>query len=347
MDKPVGFELSRASSATPLDEAALAAYGCDVAFVSDESTPANLLFADALECVPDPDLAPVLSTTYERIRAVYDNGEAGGMISHPSRIRAIVRAAAQAHHIDPAALSLLPLLPFFERINRVLFQHQTLAWLAGGGGDLQVRIYGSGWEQHPQFREFARGTIENSQARRAIWQASRISLAASPFGAANDDLLAGVASGAFYLMRFCPADVIERFYAPVAEFCRANQITTTSELRRRAPRSMRRLVGFASRTLGMDVLADWDEFVPHLLDATATARVRSAAAIWPDESYPAVSFASRDELLAQCTRYLYDGPERKRVAETMRRQLTEAATRVSVTVDRELLARLSGQEVAA
>jgi hypothetical protein len=345
MDRPVVSEVLTASPVTPVDEAALATYGCDVALVSDESTPANLLFAEALECVPDPALGPVLSSAYERIRVIYDHGEAGGMVSHPSRLRAIVRTAAEAHDIDPAALSLLPLLPFFERINRVLFQHQTLAWLADGNG-LQLRIYGSGWERHPQFGEFARGPIPSAQARHAVWLASRINLAASPFGAANDDVLLGIASGAFYLMRFCPADVIERFYAPVAAFCRENQITTTAELRKRAPRSMRRLVGFASRTLGMDVLGEWDEFVPHLLDATATSRVRSAAAIWP-ETYPAVSFASRDELLAQCTRHLYDVPARKRLAEAMRRQLAEASARVSVTVDRELLARLTGQEVAA
>ena len=346
MEKPVAAPASPATQADlPLDEAALAAYGCDVSFFSDESTPANLLFADALECVPEPRLAPVLSGAYEYIRAIYERGDAGGMVSHPSRIAAIVRSAAQSNGIDPASHALQLLLPFFDRINRVMFQHQTLSWLLGA--DLQVRIYGQGWERHPGFGEFARGPVSDPEVRRAIRQASRINLAASAFGAANDDTLAGIAVGAFYLMRFCPADLIERFYPPIAAFCRANQITTTADLRKRAPRPMRRLIGFASRTLRMDVLSDWDDFVPHLLDATATSRVRSAAVIWP-ASYADVCFASRDELLARCTRYLYDGPERKRVAEAMRRQLADASAKVSVTVNRELLERLSGSsEVAA
>jgi hypothetical protein len=350
MDKPATGEA--ASPPAAIDEAALAAYGCDVAFVSDESTPANLLFAEALECVPDPALAPVLSAAYDTVRAVYDNDAAatgtgrGTIIAHPARLRAIVRAAAKSNGVDPASHSLLLLLPFFDRINRVLFQHQTLAWLLGG--DFQVRLYGRGWQNHPQFAPWARGPVESANVRRAIWQASRINLAASPFGAANDDMLGGVACGAFYLMRFCPADVIERFYPPVAEFCRANGITTTAELRQRAPRAMRRLVGFASRTLRMNVLSDWDDFVPHLLEVTNAehARVRSAAAIF--SSYSEVCFSSRDELLALCTRYLYDVPQRKRVAEDLRHQLTEASARVTVTVNKELLERLAASsEVAA
>ena len=102
------------------------------------------------------------------------------------------------------------------------------------------------------------------------------------------------------------------------------------------------MLGFASRTLGFDILADWPEFVPHVLHVTSTGRARSAAAIW--SSYPSVCFNSRDELLALCTRYLYDGPERQRLAEAMRRELAEAERRVSVTVNQALLA---GQEVAA
>jgi hypothetical protein len=247
--------------------------------------------------------------------------------------------------MEPTTHLLQPLLPFFDRINRVLFQHQTLGWLMHC--DLKIRVYGAGWEQNATFKELARGPIESAEMRRTIWRASRINLAAGPYGAARDDVLAGIGAGAFYLMRFCPADLIERFYPPIAEFCRNHGIQTTVELRGLATRGMRRLIGFASRTLGMDILGEWEEFVPHVLHVTSTGRPRSAAAIW--SSYPAVCFHTRDGLLALCTRYLYDCPERKRIAQEMRRQLADAAQRIVVTVDRDLLSRLSasGQEAAA
>jgi len=344
MEKPVVREVAQTAAApeeaVTVDEAALAAFGCDVAFTGDESIPADVLVADAAETLPDPQLKHILWSVYERLRGTY---ESGALISHPSRLHEMLRQAATANGVDPVAHSVQLLRPFVDRINRVLFQHQTLSWLSGS--DLKIRLYGMGWEQNPTFKHLARGPIENAAMRRAVWHASRIHLAASPFGAAGDDVLAGIAAGAFYLMRFCPADLIERFYPPIAEFCRARGITTTSDLRSLAPRGMRRLIGFASRTLGMDVLSDWDDFVPHLLHVTETARTRSAGAIW--SSYHAVCFHTRDELLAQCTHYLYDGPERRRLADEMRRQLAEASARVSVTVDRDVLSRLGGQEVAA
>jgi len=355
MEKPVLRDALQTPASAPasvaapeaLDETALAAFACDVAFVSDESLSADALVADAAEQLPEPDLRPVLLSAYERIRGIYETGEQGGMIAHPSRLRAIVRQAATPHGIDPFAHSLQLLLPFFDRVNRILFQQQTLAWLQGS--DLKVHVYGHGWENHPALGELARGPITDAKMHRAVWQASRIHLAASPFGAATEEVQAGIRdSGAFYLMRFCPADLIERFYPPIADFCRSRGIKTTLELRSLAPRAMRKLIGFASRTLGMDVLSEWDEFVPHILDLTASdAPARSAAAIW--SGYPAVCFHSRDELLAQCTRYLYDVPQRRRLAEQMRRELAEASSsRLTVTVNRELLTRLSATgEVAA
>jgi hypothetical protein len=341
MEKPVVSDPVDAAVDADVDEAALAAYGCDVAFTSDESTPADVLVSDAAERVDDPQFKQLLCPTYERLRATY---EAGAMISHPSRLLAVVRESARSNSIQLNADLLTPLLPFVDRVNRVLFQHQTLTWLTGG--DLKVRLYGAGWESHPTFSHLACGTIDTPQIHRIVWRASRIHLAASPFGAATEDVLAGISAGAFHLMRFCPADLIERFYPPIAEFCRSRGIRTTLELRSLAPRSMRRLVGFASRTLGMDVLSEWEDFVPQLLHVTSGARSRSAGAIW--SSYAAICFHTRDELLACCTRYLYDGPERKRLADEMRRQLAESIARVTVSVDRELLTRLSASdEVAA
>ena len=327
-----------------MGESALAAFGCDVALISDDGQPADAQVAAAVQRTAEPGVKHLLWETFARLRGEYENG---GMVSHPARVLAIVRQCAAAGGMELSATQVLPLAQFFDHINRALFQQQTIAWLADSG-EFKIRLYGAGWNEHPTFAALSRGPIESVEMRRAIWRASRINLAMGPYGAISERVLDGIAAGGFFLMRFCPADVIERFYPPIAEFCQVYGITTTSELRSFATRSMRRLLGFASRTLGIDVLGDWPDFVPHVLKIASSGHARSAAALW--SSYPAVSFASRDQLLALCTRYLYDTPQRLALAEEMRRQLTDHAKRVSVSVDRDLLSQLgpvSGHDVAA
>jgi hypothetical protein len=46
---------------------------------------------------------------------------------------------------------------------------------------------------------------------------------------ASERVLDGIAGGGFYLMRFCPADIIERFYPPLAAFCQQQGITTNAK----------------------------------------------------------------------------------------------------------------------
>jgi len=224
------------------------------------------------------------------------------------------------------------MLGFLDHVNRVLFQHQTLSWLIAC--EMKIRVYGAGWERHPTFNKLAMGPIEDSRTRSLVWRATRINLALGPYGVASERVLDGIAGGGFFLMRFCPADVIERFYPPIAVFCQEQRITTNAELKDRASTGIKRLLTFASRTLGMNILVDWPDFVPHVREIIATGKCRSAAALW--SSYPVVSFHNRDELLALCERFLYDGPARQRLADEMRRELAEASRRIRVSVNRSV-----------
>ena len=107
------------------------------------------------------------------------------------------------------------------------------------------------------------------------------------------------------------------------------------------------MLAYASRTLGVDVLADWPDFVPHLLSLRAQPRSRSGAVLWP-EHYSQVCFSTRDELLNLVGRFLYDQPQRRELADAMRRQLAHPAPpRVSVQVSRSITARRARDEVAA
>jgi hypothetical protein len=141
--------------------------------------------------------------------------------------------------------------------------------------------------------------------------------------------------------------VIERLYPPLIDFCACERIHTNALLAEQATPGVRELLAFASRTLGVDVLNDCPDFVPQLLSLRAQPRSRSAAVLWP-EHYSQVCFSSRDELLNLAGKFLYDQPQRRALADAMRRQLANPApVRLSVQVSRSINTRRRHGDVAA
>ena len=326
-----------------LDAAALAAFGCDISLIGDQATEPEELVTRAAEQATSPDLKHLLWEIFERIRTDY---RSNSPILHLAAIATRIRQAASTLCVQLTAEQRATLLSFFNTVNEALFQHQTLSWLAGEA-HFKLHLYGRGWERHPTLAEHARGVVRDEQMRRAILTASKISLSAAPYGAVTSELLEGVAGGAFFLMRFCAADVIERFYPPLIDFCAREHIHTNAPLAEQATPGVRELLAFASRTLGIDVLTDWPDFVPHLLSLRAQPRSRSAAVLWPDH-YSQVCFSTRDELLNLAGKFLYDQPQRRALADAMRRQLANPApTRVSVSVSRFIAPRRRQGDVAA
>jgi hypothetical protein len=326
------------------DESALAAFGCDVSFISDHSAAPEELVTRAVEQASSHDLKHLLWETFDRLRGDY---RANSPILHPAAVATRIRQACAMLRIGLTADQHGLLLRFFNDVNEALFQQQTLAWLAAGDVNIKLQLYGRGWERHPTLARHARGLVRDDAMRLAILRASKINLAVHPYGAVTPQLLEGVAQGAFFAMRFSAADVIEKFFPPLIDFCAREHIHTNAALAEQAIPGVRELLAFASRTLGIDVLREWTDFVPHLLSLRAQPRNRSAAVLWP-EQYSQVCFSSRDELLNLTGKFLYDQPQRRRLADAMRRQLAHPAPpRLSVQVTRSVAPRRRHGEVAA
>src|SRR5439155_960682 len=92
-------------------ESALAAFGCDVALISDDGQPADAQVAAAVQRTAEPGVKHLLWETFARLRAEY---ESGGMVSHPARVLAIVRQCAAAGGMELSATQVLPLAQFFD-----------------------------------------------------------------------------------------------------------------------------------------------------------------------------------------------------------------------------------------
>lgn len=300
-------------------------FGCDVSFVSHASTPADVILREQIGIAGDAGSRRLLGDVFDRLRAIYD---AGGCVSHPLRIRGIIEQSATALNlgIDPAQMPALLSL-FGLRINNALFRHQALTWLIDL--DVDVRLYGRGWENHPQLARYARGPADNHAELCTIYQASRINLQVTPHGVVHQRLFEGVAAGAFFLLRAQAADEIDSIYRPLAEWCEREGVTNDADLRRRATPQVVALLDRFQRTMGVDPMAL--EFpLTHEIRLSADLDFALAAAGAIPE-YEVVAFDSRRELREKVRRYLADPAERQRIAGAMRQRVLERYTYASVT----------------
>ena len=307
------------SDPTSLDPRALASLACDISFASDASTPAETMVARQVERLKDPKFTALWWDIFDRLRSEE-------VVPHRARVMMHVRDALRDAAIEIDDNWLDAIFRFFDQLNEAMFQQQTIDWLAESS--LKLHLYGSGWETNPKLSRFARGEIDSESMRIAVARTSRINLAAGVYGALSPHVTETISASGFVLMRFTPVDLLERFYPPLWEFCRSNQIATNAQLAERATPAIRSLLDFAGRTIGVHPLHAWTDFITELRTAAEAGYTRSAAAVFAN--YAAVSFSSKDQLLGMVERHLYDGPQRQRLADEMRREVRARFDHVAV-----------------
>lgn len=318
---------------------------CDVSFVSHASTPADVLVKTEIDRLNSPEATRLLSAIHDQLKAVYD---AGGMVSESIEIRRIVDQALLDTRTGIPDEQMPALMEFFsQKVNNAFFRHQSLIWLAEMGVDL--RLYGKGWEKHPKLYRFARGPAENSAQLPIIYRASRISIQASPHGAVHQRVLEGLAAGGFFLMRYCPGDVMEREFARILNWCRREHLHTDAALRARATPEIAKRIANVAEMLKHDPFQMDYSFLENLRSSEEEGYIRSAGMIWGDD-YDAVSFRSADELRQKVQYFLSYPEERTRRADSMREPVIERFTYVATSRKLiEFIAQdlLSGEKRAA
>jgi hypothetical protein len=286
-------------------------YGCDVSFVSHASTPATVLLTDQLNRA-DAAGKKLLIDIFEQMRAVYDSGRA---ITHARIIQDMVQKSLVLLRVQLDTPTRQMLLDFFtQRINNALFRHQSLTWAADL--DINLHLWGRGWDQHPRFARYAREVACNQTQLRAIYQASKINLQITPTGAVHQRLLDGLAAGGFFLMRYCPGDVVEQLYRQLFEWCHANDVSNNDELRSRATTQVQELLAQVKSLLGIDPFELSGGFIDVLRLAADGQYIRSAASIWPE--YDQVSFGSAQQLRERVDFFLKHPDQRTQITHAMR-----------------------------
>jgi len=298
-----------------------ARYGCDVCFVSHASTPADVMIESEIRRLGSPEAKRLLSSVFDQFVAIYD---AGQIVTEPITIRQIIDQALTDTRTGIPAEQMPALMEFLsQRINNALFRHQSLHWLVEMGVDL--RLYGRGWEANPAFARFARGIADNASQLATIYQASAINLHISPHGAVHQRVMEGVAAGGFFLMRYCPGDVMERHFKLIWDWCKAEGISNDDQLRLRATPVIVEQIEAIARILQYDPFGPNDSFIQMLQSSEESGYLRSAASVWGDD-YDAISFSSADQLRQRVTHYLNNPGDRQQRAASMRKPVLDRFT---------------------
>jgi hypothetical protein len=309
-----------------LSEAEISSFSCDVSFVSHASTPADVMIQGEIKRLGTPEARRLLGGIFDRIKAVYDAGDA---ITQPIVIRKIIEQTLIETSTSLPADQMPSLLELFtQRINNALFRHQSLQWAADLG--VNLHLYGRGWENHPTLKRHARGVADNFTQLCAIYQASKINLHISPHGAGHQRVLEGLASGGFFLLRHCPGDIIEREFKQVWEWCQEEEITSDAELNKWAPPAIKARLAAIAGILRHDPFEMEYPLIEALRASAQSSYTRSAGSIFC-EHYDAVCFQSASEIEQKISHFLTDENQRQRVATQMRQIVLDRFTYLSTT----------------
>lgn len=298
-------------------------FGCDVSFVSNCTVPADVLIRQEIDRTEAPQVKKLLADCFDQFRAIYDGG---GCVTELPRISAIIHQSMQNAGIqleDTASL-----VDFFvQRINNALFRHQSLRWVAEL--DLNLHLWGNGWETNPQFARYARGVAHNERMLCSVYAASAINLQVTPFGAAHQRLYDGLAAGGFFLLRHTDGEDAERIYRRIWRWCEGQRILSGDELLRHANQEISELLDDVATITGEHPTVDISRFYNGMAETASIGFTRTASTLWGQ--YNRVAFGTREQLHRLIARFLARPEDRMRVTAGMRQRVLEHLTYRRIT----------------
>lgn len=215
-------------SNTPCDPASLEPYRCDISYIGHGSaTPERLIQKIG---AGNTSLIQYLSEILNLARATLDEHAA---FTTQDLVDTVLHAERRSGHAPlPPTVRRSVIIPAAQQIFDRLLRHQTLTWAANWADQRgrTFRIFGRGWEKHPQFARFACGEIDHGEALRRCYQASNISLQVNAYGSLHQRLLDGLMSGGFLVSRYVPADFIRSPFEAIRQFIHNSGICSLGQL---------------------------------------------------------------------------------------------------------------------
>ncbi len=309
-------------SAAAMSEQELAPLRCDASFVSHATVPADQIIREQIQRGGSPDTRRLLEDLYERLRAIYD---AGGSVTAGEALQKIIVDSLRDNRLTADVNELLDL--FTCRVNNAMFRHQAIRWVAEMGVDL--RLYGKGWENHPEFKRFARGVADNEAQLRAIYQASAINLQVTPYGGVHQRLLDGLMAGGFFLIRSVTADELEILLRDMWNWCQQHGIRSGREMLEKRDEKLSALMRRYAELGAVDPASDADLYFVAMEECAMTGFTRTVNTLF--DRHERVAFSTREQLVGQVKHFLASGDQRRKIAREMRERVLETHTYTAIS----------------
>lgn len=185
--------------------------GHDLVFLSSASeTPARLVRKLLTQDVCLRHRA-LVEEACDRISQLYARGESLPLVWHVAEVlREILR---EGRHVVASPEDFDDLSHFiFSWYNDRLYRQQALEWIVEEAGrrDLDLALYGVGWERQERFAPHARGYLEPGDELRQIVRSSAINFQLAPYSCFHQRVLEGLLDGGFFLVRSHPKNHDDR-----------------------------------------------------------------------------------------------------------------------------------------
>jgi len=306
-------------AARAANDAELEKYRCDVSFVSHASATAEQIVEE--EGGRAPQLRPLLQNICRRLRGIYDSGQA---VTEQAHVWDLVGAAMSECKMNGDFADVVHMVK--QRMNNALLRHQAIGWVAKMGLDL--RLYGKGWEKHPQFARYARGVADNQNQLAQIYQASRINLQVMPFGSAHQRSFEGLAAGGFFLLRGVAGDAADLVKQQLWGWCLRHGVNSSEEMMLRGREDVDFIPLFSKLTQLMGTI-DPPWLYAAMEEMAMGGFCHSAAQLWPE--YDRVVFWTEAELQAKVKHFLAAADERRGLSASMRQRVLQRHTYTAIS----------------
>lgn len=295
----------------PIDESTRRELECDVSFVTNLSITTDEFLRQALDTAAQPEVRLLLPALRDHLEPLITAGRAP---ASPPQTVGITQEVARrlGFELDYEGADRVRQV-FTDRLVNIFFRQQVLEWAAEM--ELDLHIYGRGWEAHPRLARYARGVAEHGEHLRAIYQASRINIQAMPTGAVHQRLLEGLCSGGFFLIRRAACDTTGELAARIRERILALGIRDEVQLWNTTDAALAADVRALNAAL-FAPLRLCEGFVATQYDNAQRGHPLEAGALLPH--YDETSFATRDEFATAATRFLSDAAARAAIAAAQR-----------------------------
>lgn len=148
----------------------------------------------------------LLQTSASRLMAIYADG---GAVANYYDVLALMRQVRRESGGVITSGEFDAIAAWISHpLNDSLYRQQALRWAADVAEDagLKLALYGSGWENHPDFADFACGPVAYGAELARLTRRSRINLQIVPYLCLHQRLLDGLMAGGFFLIRSHVAD---------------------------------------------------------------------------------------------------------------------------------------------